>query len=277
MAARLLAAGHGLAIHARRRGSAADRLVDRGAVFCGRPADVASRSDVIFSMVTDTAAVEAVTLGPAGIAEGARAGSVLIDHSTISPSGARAVAAALDQKGIQFLDAPVSGGVRGAEAGTLAIMVGGEGPLFERCRPLLEHLGTTIVHVGAVGAGQIAKACNQICIVVNQLGVAEAVMLASASGVDFAAVQRALMGGFAASRVLEVQGPKMAARRFDGEIESRLHHKDIGIALDMARQLGLPLRASALAADALARLQHAGGATLDSAAVLTVLEGKDGE
>jgi 2-hydroxy-3-oxopropionate reductase len=268
----LLGEGHALAIHSRRRGTAAAQLVADGARFCSTAADVAARSDVIFTMVTDTAAVEAVTIGPGGILETARAGSVVIDHSTISPSGARHVATALAARGVDFLDAPVSGGIRGAEAGTLAIMVGGEAAVFERCRPLLERLGTTIVHVGASGAGQIAKACNQICIVVNQLGVAEAAMLANATGVDFKSVQRALMGGFAASRVLEIQGPKMAERRFEGEIESRLHYKDIEVALEMARELGLSLTASALAADALTRLQQAGGATLDSAAVLTVLE-----
>ncbi len=171
-----------------------------------------------------------------------------------------------------MLDAPVSGGVDGARAATLSIMVGGEQAIFERCRPVLELLGRTVVYIGPSGAGQVAKACNQICIVVNQVGVAEALLVAERSGVDAARVQRALMGGFAASRILDVQGPKMAARQFDGRIESRLHHKDVQIALEMARELRLELRASEVAADLLTRLQEEGGANLDSAAVFTVLE-----
>jgi 2-hydroxy-3-oxopropionate reductase len=170
-----------------------------------------------------------------------------------------------------MLDAPVSGGVAGARAGTLSIMVGGDEEVFVRCRPLLSALGQTIVYIGESGAGQVAKACNQICVVVNQLAAAEAVLVASACGVDFDSVKRALMGGFAASRILDVQAPKMAARRFDGEIESRLHHKDVQIVLELARELGIELPATTLAGDLLRRLQEAGGGALDSAAVITML------
>jgi 3-hydroxyisobutyrate dehydrogenase-like beta-hydroxyacid dehydrogenase len=151
-------------------------------------------------------------------------------------------------------------------------MVGGDGAVLERCRPLLDTLGRTIVHIGPSGSGQVAKACNQICIVVTQLGVAEAVLLAERSGVEVAQVIRALMGGIAASRVLELQGPKMAERRFDGQIESRLHHKDSRIALELGRALGLHLPATSLAFDLLTELQDAGGARLDSAAVLSSVE-----
>jgi len=171
-----------------------------------------------------------------------------------------------------MLDAPVSGGIGAAQSATLSIMVGGDEEVFHRCRPLLERLGKTVVYIGGSGTGQIAKACNQICIVVNQLGVAEAVLLAEKSGVDFGRVTRALMAGFAASRILEVQGPKMAARSFDGQIESRLHHKDVLLALDLAQEVGVRLPASALAAELLAKLQQAGGARLDSAAVFQILE-----
>jgi 3-hydroxyisobutyrate dehydrogenase-like beta-hydroxyacid dehydrogenase len=227
---------------------------------------------VIFTMVTDARAVEEVALGSDGIVAGARPGSVLIDHSTISPSGARRIGTSLSAQGVHMLDAPVSGGCAGARAATLSIMVGGDEEVFNRCRPLLESLGTTVVYIGSAGAGQVAKACNQICIVVNQLGVAEALLLAERSGVDFNRVKRALMGGFAASRILDVQGPKMMSRRFEGQIESRLHHKDILIALEVARELGARLPASSLAADFLTGLQEAGGAKLDSAAVFTILE-----
>ena len=271
MAANLLAAGHALAVYARRP-SAAAVLAEAGAISCASASEVASRSDVIFTMVTDTAAADAVVLGAGGLIEGAAAGTTVIDHSTIAPAGARRLAATLEHRGVHMLDAPVSGGVLGARNASLSIMVGGDRTVFDTCRPLLAHLGTTIEYIGPSGAGQVAKACNQICIVVNQLGVAEAILLAERAGVSFEKVQRALMGGFAASRILEVQAPKMMSRRFDGQIESRLHHKDILIALDMARELGLRLPASALAADVLTKLQQAGGAGLDSAAVFTVLE-----
>jgi len=271
MASHLLRGGHTLAVYARRP-EAAEPIVAAGATDCTSPADVAQRSDVIFTMLTDTAAVEAVTLGRNGIAETARPGSILVDHSTISPAGTRQIAAALQGRGVSMLDAPVSGGWWAAESASLSIMVGGDEDVFNRCLPLLELMGKTITHIGGPGAGQIAKACNQICIVVTQLGVAEAVLLAERSGIDVSRVQRALMAGFAASRVLEVQGPKMATRRFEGQIESRLHHKDALIALDAARKLGLWLPAAALAAESLTTLQENGGATLDSAAIVQTLE-----
>jgi 2-hydroxy-3-oxopropionate reductase len=271
MAANLLAAGHTLAVHSRREESA-QPLTAAGAVWCASPRDVAARSDVIFTMVTDTLAVEHVTLGEEGIVGGARRDAVVIDHSTISPSGARHIADVLRSRGLQMLDAPVSGGAVAARAGTLAMMVGGDEDVFNRSRPLLDHLASTIVYIGGAGTGQITKACNQICIVVNQLGAAEALLLAERSGVDVERVQRALMAGFAGSRILDVQGPKMASRRFEGQIESRLHHKDIQIALEMARELGLRLPGSSAAASVLNSLQEAGGAKLDSAAVFTVLE-----
>ena len=201
-----------------------------------RRADVAARSDVIITMVTDTRAVEDVVLGEHGIARGAQPGSLVIDHSTIAPDGARRIAATLRARGVEMLDAPVSGGSAAAEAGTLAIMVGGRRPAFERASPVLSCYAKTIVHIGPSGAGQVAKACNQICTIVNQLGAAEAMLLAERAGVDPRAVKEALMGGFAASRMLDLQAPKMIARDFEGKVESRLHHKDIHIVLDLARR-----------------------------------------
>jgi 2-hydroxy-3-oxopropionate reductase len=270
MASRLLHAGHRMTVYARRPEAMAP-LLSAGAGRASSPADVAARSDVILTMVTDTRAVEEVVLGKNGVIEGARPGSVLIDHSTISPAGARRIAAQLKTRGVEMLDAPVSGGAAAAEAGTLAIMVGGEEAVLEQCRPILEAFGRTLVYIGPSGAGQIAKACNQICIVVNQLGAAEAMLLAERSGVDPSRVKAALMAGFAASRILDLQAPKMIARDFDGKIESRLHHKDILIALDMARELGLELPASAVGAHVLTELQQRGGAKQDSAAVFTIL------
>lgn len=252
-------------------------LQELGATACASPADVAAAADVVFTMVTDTDAVEAVTLGDRGIAAGASRGCVVIDHSTIDPDRARGIADRLADHGIAMLDAPVSGGVLGAEAGTLVTMVGGTADVLAACAPVIRINAPRIIHMGPSGTGQVAKACNQMCIVVNQMGVAEAMLVAERSGLDPLKLIEALQGGFAASRVLELQGPKMAARDFAGRIQSRLHHKDIQIALDLAARLGVDARASAVAADALDALQHQGGATQDSAAVVDVVDHQQGE
>jgi 2-hydroxy-3-oxopropionate reductase len=247
-------------------------IVDAGAAAGGSAADVASLSDVIITMVIDTRAVEDVTLGERGIVRGVRPGSLVIDHSTIAPDGARRIAAELNVHGVEMLDAPVSGGSAAAEAGTLAIMVGGPTTALDRALPLLSCYAKSIVHIGPNGAGQVAKACNQICTIVNQLGAAEAMLLAERAGVDPRRVKEALMGGFAASRMLDLQAPKMIARDFDGKVESRLHHKDIHLVLDLARAYGIELPASAAAAQVLDALQQRGGARQDSAAIFSVLD-----
>ena len=271
MVRNLLKHGHAVTVWARRR-QAVESLTAAGASAGTSPADVAATSEIVMTMVTDTAAVEAVVLGEHGIARAARPGSVVVDHSTIAPDGARRIAAALQTRGVDMLDAPVSGGSAAAEAGTLAIMIGGSKAAVDRVSPVLSSYAKSIVHVGASGAGQVAKACNQICTIVNQLGAAEAMLLAERAGVDPRAVKEALMGGFAASRMLDLQAPKMIARDFDGKVESRLHHKDIHIVLDLARTFGITLPASAAAADVLDRLQERGGARQDSAAIFSVLE-----
>jgi 2-hydroxy-3-oxopropionate reductase len=271
MVRRLLKGGYTVTVWARRPEAVAP-LADDGARVAESPADVAAQSDIVMTMVTDTRAVEEVVLGERGIARGARPGSLVVDHSTIAPDGARRLAHALQSHGVEMLDAPVSGGSIAAEAGTLAIMIGGTKAAVERVSPVLSSYAKTIVHVGASGAGQVAKACNQICTIVNQLGAAEAMLLAERAGVDPRAVKDALMGGFAASRMLDLQAPKMIARDFQGRVESRLHHKDIHIVLDLARSFGIELPASAAAADVLDRLQQRGGARQDSAAVFSVLE-----
>jgi 2-hydroxy-3-oxopropionate reductase len=171
-----------------------------------------------------------------------------------------------------MLDAPVSGGGIAAEAGTLVTVIGGSKAALERVTPVLSCYAKSIVHVGPSGSGQVAKACNQICVIVNQLGAAEAMLLAERAGVDPAAVKNALMAGFAASRMLELQAPQMIARDFSGKIESRLHHKDIHIALDMARALGIDLSASGADADVLDTLQQRGGARRDSVEIFAVLD-----
>jgi 2-hydroxy-3-oxopropionate reductase len=270
MARNLLKRGHAVTVWARRIDAMAP-LVAAGAQGGESPADVAAGSDITITMVTDTRAVEDVILGERGVVRGARSGATVIDHSTISPDGARRIAGRLEAAGIQMLDAPVSGGAAAAEAGALAIMVGGAEPVLERAKPVLSCYAKTIVHIGPSGAGQVAKACNQICTIVNQLGAAEAMLLAERAGVDPRKVKEALMGGFAASRMLDLQAPKMIARDFEGKVESRLHHKDIQIVLELARALGVDLPASAAAARVLARLQERGGAKQDSAAMFEVL------
>jgi len=271
MARNVLKGGYPVTVWSRRSEAIAP-LVNAGAAAGDSAADVAAKSDVIVTMVTDTKAVEDVVLGEHGIARGARSGSIVIDHSTIDPNGARRIARELQTRGIDMLDAPVSGGGIAAEAGTLVTMVGGSKAALERVTPVLSCYAKSIVHIGPSGAGQIAKACNQICVIVNQLGAAEAMLLAERAGVDPTTVKEALMAGFAASRMLELQAPKMIARDFAGKIESRLHHKDIHIALDMAHALGIELPASGAAADVLDTLQQRGGARQDSAAIISVLD-----
>jgi 2-hydroxy-3-oxopropionate reductase len=272
MARNVLKGGYPVTVWARRADAMAP-LVSAGAAAGDSAADVAARSDVIVTMVTDTTAVADVVLGEHGIARGARTGSVVIDHSTIDPGGARQIASELQTRGIEMLDAPVSGGSIAAEAGTLVTMVGGSKAALDRVTPVLSCYTKNIVHIGPSGAGQVAKACNQICVVVNMLGAAEALLLAERAGVDSNRVKDAMMAGFAASRMLELQAPKMIARDFAGKVESRLHHKDIHIALEMARALGIDLPASGAAAEVLDTLQQRGGARQDSAAIFSVLEG----
>jgi 2-hydroxy-3-oxopropionate reductase len=271
MARNLLKRGFALTVWARRPEAIAP-LVSAGAVPSESAAGVASSSDIVMTMVTDTRAVEDVILGSSGVAKGARPGVLVVDHSTIDPDATKRIASELQARGLDMLDAPVSGGGAAAEAGTLAIMVGGSAAALERATPALSCYGKSIVHIGPNGAGQVAKACNQICTIVNQLGAAEAMLLAERAGVDPRVVKEALMGGFAASRMLDLQAPKMIARDFQGKVESRLHHKDIHIVLDLARSLGIELPASTAAADVLDRLQQRGGARHDSAAIFTVLE-----
>ena len=270
MASNLLKHGYPVRVWARRP-EAMDPLVAAGATAGTSPADVAAHTDIILTMVTDGRAVEEVMLGENGVLYGSRPGALAIDHSTIAPDAARQVATALAARGIDMLDAPVSGGAAAARAGTLAIMIGGRDSAVTRARPILSCYAAAIVHVGPNGAGQVAKACNQICTIVNQLGAAEAMLLAERAGVDPSRVKDVLMAGFGASRMLDLQAPKMIARDFDGKVESRLHYKDIQIVLALAESLGLRLPASAAAADVLDALQQRGGGKQDSAAVFSVL------
>ncbi|MFZ2910670.1 MAG: NAD(P)-dependent oxidoreductase, partial [Candidatus Desulfobacillus denitrificans] len=227
---------------------------------------------VVFTMVTAGADVEQVALGEDGIVHGAKPGTVLVDMGTIPPGTARRVAAKLAAKGIETIDAPVSGGEVGARNATLAIMAGGKAEVLERVRPLLERLGKTIVHIGPSGAGQVAKACNQMIMVACIEAVAEALLLARQSGADPEKVRQALAGGSAGSRVLDVFGARMTAHDFKAGVEARLHHKDFGILMNEAATLGAPLPIAAQVWQQLNALMAQGWGREDSSALLRVLE-----
>ena len=269
MALHLAQAGHALHVWARRPHS----TVGLPAQVHATPAALGAACDVVFTMVTSSADVQAVVLGEEGLVQGLAADSIVVDCSTIAPDVARAIAAQLAGKGIHMLDAPVSGGVQGAEAATLAIMVGGEAAILARVQPLLEKLGQRIVHVGAAGAGQVAKACNQMIMVAAIEAVAEAMHLARAAGVDVGKVRTALAGGSAASRVLDVMGQRMVERDFSAGIEARLHHKDFGLLLAAARQSGVVVPLAASVGQQLNTLMGAGWGKEDTASLLRVLEG----
>lgn len=270
MAMHLQRAGNELFVWARRPAS----VGDLPATVCATPAELGRRCEVVFTMITSSADVEGVAFGESGLAAGMAPGTVLVDCSTIAPEAARRIAARLAERGIDMLDAPVSGGAQGAIDATLAIMAGGDAAVLDRVRPLLACLGQRIVHVGPNGAGQVAKACNQMIMVAAIEAVAEAMRLAAASGVDCGKVRAALAGGSAASRVLDVMGERMVRRDFAAGIEARLHHKDFGLALDAARQSGVPVPLTAVVGQQLNALMAQGWGRDDTASLLRVLEGR---
>ncbi|MFA7291142.1 MAG: NAD(P)-dependent oxidoreductase [Rhodocyclaceae bacterium] len=271
MARRLLEAGYEVSVWARRPESATP-LLAAGAILRANPAEVARCSDVVFTIVTHGHDVETVVFGEQGLSTGFAAGSILVDMSTIAPALACDIASRLATQGVHLLDAPVSGGGVGAEAGTLAIMVGGDAAVLERVHPVFAVLGKTLVHIGGSGTGQVAKACNQMIMVAAIQAAAEAMRLAAAAGVDPAKVQQALLGGSAGSRVLEVFGSRMVARDFKAGVEARLHHKDFGLLLNAARGMGVTLPVVASVGQQLNALMANGWGGCDTAALLQVLE-----
>lgn len=271
MALRLLRAGHRVAVWARRPEATAP-LAAAGAAVLADPAAVGRESEVVFTIVTYGRDVEQVVFGEGGLAAGMAPGTVLVDMSTIAPGLARDLAGRLAAQGVHMLDAPVSGGGAGAEAGTLAIMAGGDAAVLERVRPLFEVLGRTLVHVGGNGTGQVAKACNQMVMVAAIEAAAEAMRLAAAAGVDPEKVRQALAGGSAGSRVLEVFGARMTQRDFAAGVEARLHHKDFGIVLREAHAMGLALPVAAAVGQQLNALMAQGWGGGDTASLLRVLE-----
>lgn len=271
MALNLMKHGHELAVYARRPESAAP-LATAGASVHATPAEVARHAEVVFTMVTTSADVEEVVLGEAGIIRGAARGSVVVDMETISPAVAKKIAIRLAERGVDMLDAPVSGGPMGAEQATLSIMVGGKPDVFERVRPLFQCLGRTIVYMGDHGAGQVTKACNQLALLVTAQGVAEALSLAKRCGLDPGKVREVMMGGVAASRVLELFGRRMVERNFENGIDARLYHKDLDIVLELAHELGLALPAAAVTMQHINALIGRGEGRSDLSALIKVVE-----
>lgn len=251
---------------------ALDFIVSKGAERGESCRDVAARGDVIISMVPDSPDVEKVALGEGGIIEAARQGLIYVDMSTIAPGVAVKVAEALGAKGVRCLDAPVSGGETGAMNATLSIMVGGPQDLFEEVRPIFEVMGKTITLCGGNGAGQTVKACNQIQVALNFVGMAEAFVLGAKAGVDPAIILQVLSGGYAQTRVMDVRGPRLIKGEFEPGFKSKFHFKDLNIIMETARELNVPLPATAIAHTLFNALLASGRGDLDHSAVITIIE-----
>lgn len=271
MAGHLLAAGHTLHVHVRK--AVPPSLAGR-VTACASGAEVARAAEVIFTMLPDTPDVESVLFGADGVAAGLQgsSGKTVVDMSSISPIETKAFAQKINALGCDYLDAPVSGGEVGAKAASLTIMVGGPEAAFERVRPLFELMGKNITLVGGNGDGQTCKVANQIIVALNIAAVGEALLFASKAGADPAKVRAALMGGFAASRILEVHGERMIKRTFAPGFRIRLHQKDLGLALAGARELGLALPQTANAAQLMQACAAHGDADLDHSALVHALE-----
>jgi 2-hydroxy-3-oxopropionate reductase len=279
MAGRLREAGHDLFVTTRR--AVPQALIDAGAVACPSAAEVARAADVIFTMVPDTPDVEKVLFGAGGVAEGrqsgergpdGRVGKTVVDMSSISPMATKDFAARIHALGCDYLDAPVSGGEVGAKAGTLTIMVGGPEAAFERVKPLFELMGKNITLVGGNGDGQTTKVANQIIVALNIAAVSEALVFAAKAGADPAKVRQALMGGFASSRILEVHGERMIKRTFNPGFRIGLHQKDLNLALQGAKALGVALPQTANAAQLMQVCAAQGWDQLDHSALVKALE-----
>lgn len=271
MAQHLAAAGHRLHLWARRPESL-EPFRSSGAQFHATPAVLAGQVDVLITMVADGPDVAQVLLGPEGAVHGARPGLVVADMSTIAPGTARDIARQLAEHYVQFLDAPVSGGEKGAKEATLTIMVGGETAAFEKMRPLFEVVGRSVTRIGDSGAGQVAKACNQILVGAAINAVSEAFLLARKSGVDPAVVREALMGGFAYSKVLDNHGARLLEGNFEPGFKAWMHQKDMRIVMEEAHRLGLPMPSASLVSQLLNALVGSGGGEKDSLAIYKVLE-----
>jgi len=270
MAAHLLRGGHRLFLHS--RSGVPKELVEAGGAACGGGREVAQRAEVIITMLPDTPDVERVLFGAGGVAEGLSPGKVVVDMSSISPIETKRFAGRVRGLGCDYLDAPVSGGEVGARNAALTIMVGGTEAAFARVKPLFDLMGKNITLVGGHGDGQTCKVANQIIVALTIEAVAEALVFASKAGADPARVRQALLGGFAASRVLEVHGERMLKRTFDPGFRIELHQKDLGLALSGARALGVSLPNTAMAQELLNACTAAGEGRRDHSALVKALE-----
>jgi 2-hydroxy-3-oxopropionate reductase len=247
-------------------------LCSLGAKACSCCKEIAQKSDIIFIMVPDTPDVEAVLFGAEGVAEGLKPGSIVVDMSSISPIATKEFAKRLAAMGVKMLDAPVSGGQVGAENATLSIMVGGPVEVFNQIKPYFERMGKNIVHIGDHGDGQTCKVANQIVVALTIEAVGEALLFASKAGADPAKVRAALLGGFAQSRILELHGERMIKHNFNPGFRIRLHQKDLNLALQSARSMGLSLPNTSLAQELFNAVAAQGGSDLDHSAMVLALE-----
>lgn len=270
MAHHLLKAGHSLFTHT--RSNTPDDLLSDGAQPCANAAEVTRQAEIIFTMVPDTPDVEQVLFGEYGVASALTQGKIVVDMSSISPIATKAFASQINALGCEYLDAPVSGGQVGAKNATLTIMVGGSASTFEQVKPLFEVMGKNITLVGGNGDGQTAKVANQMIVALNIEAVAEALLFAARNGADPARVREALMGGFAASRILEVHGERMIKRTFDPGFRIELHQKDLNLALSAARELGLSLPHTASTQQLFSACVAHGGKAWDHSALVKALE-----
>jgi 2-hydroxy-3-oxopropionate reductase len=271
MAGHLIKAGNRVYVHDK-VAERAKALEAEGGVACANARDVAAKVEIIFLMLPDTPDVEEVLFGKDGVSEGIRPGSTVIDMSSISPVATRRFAERLGAMHVEMLDAPVSGGQAGAENATLSIMVGGKDAVFAGMKQYLELMGKNIVHIGGNGDGQVCKVANQIVVANALAGVSEALVFASKAGADPAKVRQALLGGFAQSKILEVHGERMLRRNFTPGFRACLHQKDLNIALQAAKELGVSLPGTASAQELLNDVCADGGADLDHSSIITALE-----
>jgi len=271
MARHLLKAGYPLVVHNRSR-PPVEEIAKEGARVAESPKEVAAQAQVVITMLPDSPDVEQVYAGERGVFAGAKPGALLIDMSSISPAVARKLTLEAERRGLDMLDAPVSGGEAGAISASLSIMIGGKASAVERAMPIFQVLGKNIVHVGDAGAGQVAKAANQVVVGITIAAVSEALVLAKKAGVDPAKVRQVLLGGFAQSRILDAHGQKMLERNFKPGFRIRLHEKDLKIALATGSEYGVPLFVTSVVAQMMAAMKSTGRGDLDHSGLVTFVE-----
>ena len=271
MARNLIKAGHSLVVHSRSRGPV-DEIVKAGAKAAASPKDVAAQCDVLITMLPNSPEVEQVALGPNGIIEGARRGLVFLDMSTISPIVSQKIGKALEAKGVAMLDAPVSGGEKGASDGALSIMVGGDKSVFESALPIFQAMGKTITLLGPLGMGGFTKLANQIIVAVNLTALAEALTLGKKAGLDRDLLLTALAGGLAGSKCLEQKRGNYVSNTYNPGFKIDLHYKDLGLIMESARALGVPLPATAAVQELFSAMRVKGRGGLDHSGIITLLE-----